>query len=352
MLLTKFLNLSKPDAAEPLLAFRGDHDPGIGTSFRDLVQETAWYLGYGFKRRQSDGLSVDQEKECVQAIHRGYEQYLYPPLVPPDVLPHRWSWLNPVTTITAAKTFSSVLTTIGGNRTLTATADVFQPTMVGRTITATAGASYVITQYATARIVGINASAAADTGKTFTLTADGLYRLPDDFAGFRGEITYKSGEGYYAPIASYSEVQLRMALQNSNTTGRPIAYAVRPVRPSVQTGQKWDLVLWPIPDSNYDLSFQYTVAVNKLSDANPFPIGGPLHAGALIASCLAAAECRSNDERGLWAAKFMERMRTSIDMDRMLVTPERLGEMRDPGVPTSLTRLVRSKNVTYKGVAY
>ena len=59
------------------------------------------------------------------------------------------------------------------------------------------------------------------------------------------------------------------------------------------------MYLWPTPDSTYTLSYRYKALVAKLTSAAPYPLGGQAHAQTIEAACLAIAEERLNDERGI-----------------------------------------------------
>lgn len=146
-----------------------------------------------------------------------------------------------------------------------------------------------------------------------TLKAD----LPEDFYGFEGDITITvSGESTFEVIRLTGESNVRKQhAANPDTTGRPLVMAVRP-KADVQNGQRYELYWWPTTDSAYTLQGQYYIAPEYLTEQSPWVYGGPAHASTVLASCLAAAEIHGDDDMRGQTTKFMERMRTSIGIDR------------------------------------
>jgi hypothetical protein len=82
------------------------------------------------------------------------------------------------------------------------------------------------------------------------------------------------------------------------------------------------------------------------------------HAETLLQSCLAVAEFRMNDEKGIHWTTFMERLTASIASDSEAMVPEFLGYNEDGSDFTQqYTRSGRWWNredtrVTYNGVQY
>ena len=67
-----------------------------------------------------------------------------------------------------------------------------------------------------------------------------------------------------------------------------------------------------------------------MTAATPYPWSGPSHSSCLRASCLAVAEERVNNTHGAKWGLFMERLKASVDRDR-LNSPSFLGMNLDPG---------------------
>ena len=69
---------------------------------------------------------------------------------------------------------------------------------------------------------------------------------------------------------------------------------------------------------SFEVQFRYRSNPYNLSPSKPYPLGGQPHAETLIASCLAAAELKLNDEQGPHYADFIEKLRSSVSIDRRM----------------------------------
>ena len=312
--------------------------------YDDLIKATAHFLGWG--RTAYASLATARQELCDNYVQAGYQLFLYP------INGYEWSFFKPTTTIAAWGTTTTAAVTVGGtgNKTLTVAADTFHPSMVGHSIVAdTSETSYTIDGYADARNIIVTVDASADTGDTFTITADGNYRLPDDFAGMEGPLTYPVGNGF-APISIGNEHGIRRRRMTSYT-GQPVLAALAPVTHDPTVGQRYDLQLYPTPGSDYTLTYVTNVIPDKLSTTNKYPLGGPLHAQTLIEACLAIAEERSDDEDTGHRARFNNLLAASIRKDAVAHGPETLGYNRNDSYGRS-ARLIRPGNVTVYDVQY
>jgi hypothetical protein len=155
-------------------------------------------------------------------------------------------------------------------------------------------------------------------------TADGQrrYTLPIDFERFVGPLNFHPDEGEYHEIVYYPSQRL-MNLQTAGNTGVPVMYSLEPVASEGTTEQVWQRVLEPTPDDSYKLQGQYQIGARMLSSDYPYPPGGPAHGELYIASVLAAAEAKLDDENnGQKLAAFMSRLMAdiSVDMQRQPTT--------------------------------
>jgi len=172
------------------------------------------------------------------------------------------------------------------------------------------------------------------------------YDLPEDLGGITGSLTYPAQQAK-PPIVLTSEAAIRRLRGSRLTVGPPRRAAVRPKATDGQVAQGYELMVWPTPQSEVDICYQYYVQPHKLSSANPYPYGGPLHGETVMQSCLAAAELRLNDIKGPHWQQFMERLAASVLADR-INGPDNLGYNADrsDGRPA---RPPRFDEVTYIG---
>jgi len=156
----------------------------------------------------------------------------------------------------------------------------------------------------------------APTYTLATVANDAAYDLPDNYGGMIGQdLTYGADESYHT-VTIIPEPLLRRHQQGSTATGRPQYAAVRPKSHDATTGQRYEILFWPTPDAIYNLSFAYNVMLDKLSSANMYPLGGSVHKESILESCLKVAESRFEDNPGIHANLFLERLAASIGYDR------------------------------------
>jgi hypothetical protein len=183
---------------------------------------------------------------------------------------------------------------------------------------------------------------------TLSITADtAAYDLPDNFGSMVGAFTWGAESGK-ARIIVCPEGQVEAARSMSDRTGTPTHVAVRPKTSDGTTGQRFEAIFYPTPESNDTLYYRYYVKKDALSESYPYPVGGPEHAETLLESCLAVAESQKDDEMGIHRQAFMDLLRASITHDQSIAAPEHYGYNRDDSDNEPMT-WARSNYVTYNG---
>jgi hypothetical protein len=151
--------------------------------------------------------------------------------------------------------------------------------------------------------------------------------LPDDFGGFEGYLTLSATASQVSwPIPLVSEARVRQQYAELPiAAGRPLIAGLQPIKGTTSVAsQRFQLLIFPVADQEYTLSFQYYLLPDCLTPAYPYVYGGMAHAETVLESCLAIAEERFDDASGVHAQKFMERLVASISMDRKS-KPQKLG---------------------------
>lgn len=165
------------------------------------------------------------------------------------------------------------------------------------------------------------------TGNLQTAAGVGAYALPDGFGRFAGQIAVEGEYGKTIPLIPYGDI-VRMR-QNGNT-GRPVFAAVMNSNVFGERGQKKQVIFYPTPDREYDLSFVCDADTGKIDAENrPFPLGGAMFAELVKESCLAVAEQSSNDEKSLHTQNFNELLVAMIARDRKSGA-QCFGDLGDP----------------------
>lgn len=156
------------------------------------------------------------------------------------------------------------------------------------------------------------------------------YDLPDDFGSIVGTFTFGSSVAPSCRIEVTSEGRIREFRDVADLSdGRPKYCAIRPKATDGSTGQRFEVLFYPAPDEDYELTYAYKPLLGQLSSGNPYPYGGQDHAQTIEASILAVAELQENDERGLQWDNFMTLLSASVVRDQQL-SARSLGYMGDP----------------------
>lgn len=172
--------------------------------------------------------------------------------------------------------------------------------------------------------------------------------LPDDCGRVLGPM-HHDPDVYAAPVLIVSRPQLRKLQSGSDETGTPLYAAVREKASDGATGQRKELVWWPTPDAIYTLTYQYEAYQGILDDSHPYPLGGMKYSGLVAASCLAIAEQRANDERGINWDDFARQLASAIAQDRKNGA-QYYGPMSGPdSSPLPSARSLRHGDVAYDG---
>ena len=163
------------------------------------------------------------------------------------------------------------------------------------------------------------------TLSTVANTSD--YTLSADFGGLIGQMTYSADDSRWFPIEITGEHRIRVLRQRdySDLSSDPKLAAIRPISSSGANGQRFQLMLYPKPDKAYTLSYRYHALPGKIDASYPYPKGGAAHAETILESCLAIAEARMDNNAGIHAAAFQNRLNASIVYDQLMHTPERMG---------------------------
>lgn len=188
------------------------------------------------------------------------------------------------------------------------------------------------------------------TTTIITAIGDEAQDLPDDHGRVIGNIHFDASI-CATPIQMVSEHRMLAAAQQDKTNGRPTLATVRSkAGTSATEGQRLEIVWWRIPDAVYALKYRYEAYNGKLSTNYPYPLGGMKHSETVVESCLAMAEHKANDERGIHWERFVQLLTASIALDRKLGA-RYYGEMGSPELILESTDLSLRSNgtVTYKG---
>lgn len=148
-----------------------------------------------------------------------------------------------------------------------------------------------------------------------TVSGQETQDLPADLGRVLGQFHYATDQ-HRLSVVQIPEDRFRAVKSSTVGSGAPTAACVRHKPKQPGTGQRLEVSWWPAPDAAYTLTFRYEAFAGKLSEDNPYPLGGMRHGELLVQSCLAVAELRANDERGPHALEFDRLLAAAVEQDR------------------------------------
>lgn len=143
------------------------------------------------------------------------------------------------------------------------------------------------------------------------------YELPSDYQRIASSASVSVNNH---PLRATTEDGIRLRINGEGLSGSPEYCAVRSMQVNGDT--RYEFGVYPTPDSAGTLSFWYLFSPEIISETNPEPLGGSVHADAIMLGCLAAAEMQMNPE--LLAGEgsvhyqlFNEKLAASVSLDRV-----------------------------------
>lgn len=155
------------------------------------------------------------------------------------------------------------------------------------------------------------------TATLVTVAGQKAYNLPLDYSRIIGGMYFDPVE-HLPSVAIVGIGRMLEVSQNSDLQGKPsiVATRIRSNGDSLMQQQLHEALLWPTPDGAYTMTYEYDAYVGRLNAIRRFPLGGQKYAETIIAACLAAAEMRANDQRGIHWENFASQLASSISSDR------------------------------------
>lgn len=167
-----------------------------------------------------------------------------------------------------------------------------------------------------------------------TVVDQGDYDLPVDVGAIIGTMTYGARTAFPA-LKLVGEGMIRTRRQSSSVQqkGRPRVMAIRPKGGDGSAEQIWEVLLEPVPNAIFTLSYRAHIRPSRITSAKPFPLSGIEDAETLLSSCLAVVE---DDISGPKYARFLNLLEASIERDKQRSTPDYFGKLRDDSDNDSL----------------
>ncbi len=186
-----------------------------------------------------------------------------------------------------------------------------------------------------------------------TVASQEDYNLAEDFGGLDGPLAYARSDNKWFRLTKTDPHKILAQRQRDtlSATSYPTEYAIVTNYPDGHASPSSVLMLWPMPDGAYTLKGRYFVMAAPLSEEQPYPVCPALHSQCLVESVLSVAEERLEDSSGLHGQLFLQRLQTSVDLDREQFSPDHLALDIDRTDAMSVGRdhTVEGDYVSYNG---
>lgn len=167
------------------------------------------------------------------------------------------------------------------------------------------------------------------------LTEDSKYKytLPIDFDKMLGNPQHGT-DSPYPELTRVMADDVLSARSSSDTESFPLMYAIVPASHDIETGSMWEIWLWPTPNGEYPIHFQYIISPEKPAATTDYFLGGPRVAETILQMSLAVAEQQEENVIGV-QSQLADKMLSQLVLSDNVDVPDTLGRMgidamRDP----------------------
>jgi hypothetical protein len=310
----------------------------LSTTITEIRLAIAHFIGISVDSADWD---ADQTAIINLIIKRGLRQFYFPPSnvvqtgqrTGMSLPPHEWSFLKPITELDLIGSYVTGTIAITETGTTVTLTDGVWPSWTATNGTLVVdNTAYEIASRTDDTHIELSDAWAEDTetAASYTLRHDGNYDLPDDFGGMEGNMVYAEGSNK-PEVRIIGEGKIRSLRAGTTSRTYPEYAAIRPKKQTTTTtGQRFEIMFFPIPSVTYTLSYRMLVLPELLvSSTITHPYGGGTHAETILASCLAAAESSEEEKRGVKWQEFMDRLAASIQIDKKMISADYFGYNRD-----------------------
>jgi len=180
------------------------------------------------------------------------------------------------------------------------------------------------------------------------------YTLPATVVDVYDNLTYSKDDNSWNPVEKTGPQRI-LYMREANQTGSsgyPLLFAFCPKdHPGVEEHRN-KIMLWPKPDQEYTLNLPVKIAPAELSNERPVPYGGPQFGELILSSCLAVAELRINNEKGVHSVTFQEQLAAAVAVDDSRHRGTFVGYNSDNSDGDSRRFISDNHRVTYNGQYY
>jgi len=276
-------------------------EPTSVLTYRDILIRVAEQLGvsyYGADGDEAAQVPVDTYDldRCKRIVEDGMRMFQH------DAPSGGWRTarvmatidLWPSVAVDSDVTATSSYDPASNTTSVTSSEDAFYASMEGKTLSVTSADDFPIYRVDSATVLRLRGNVAWSGSSTFSIEANGNYTIPLYFSGSpMGTITYVGGSnnGVTMEWASPTHIRRLRSVVLSDS-GDPCEAAVRRVSGN---SRRWELMVYPPPNSVEQVEFPYEARFDVLEDLDDLHPFGFIHDEGVIAACKAVAERDGED---------------------------------------------------------
>ncbi len=259
-------------------------------------------------------LDADEETDLARIIRNGYMQFLYPPATEGVEVGFEWSFMKPWTTLALIAQYDTGTVEVI-DTTCTLVGGTFPTWVVDHGIMGIDGTAYTITARTDGTHLEVSASGDVTAGEdNWQIAHDGDYDLPDDFGRLIDGYYFSRDDQKRFIQGKYNEGRILKLRATYDEVGEPRIAAEVTKATDGTTGQRRQVWFYPRSNAAWTLHYQFAAFVGSFA-AGEYPAGSMQFADVLRESCMASAEIRRWDKKGIHWDLFIEKFRSAAARD-------------------------------------
>lgn len=152
------------------------------------------------------------------------------------------------------------------------------------------------------------------------------YALPDDFDRMIRQPQYSAEDGY--PQLTKVSVDSILNKRNyGNVSSYPVEYAINVLSFDKEVGTRWEMLLWPEPNSSHDIIFTYEPSIDKPTETTDYFLGGTANSEVILQCALAMAEHQEDDMETTHQMELARMKLNEAILADTVDTPKSMGRM-------------------------
>jgi hypothetical protein len=172
--------------------------------------------------------------------------------------------------------------------------------------------------------------------------------MPPDFSSMASRPHFALSKAYM----ELTQVPVDVVLENrvfGNFTSFPAQFAIAPVTYDVESGTRFEMLLWPTPNTSHEITFMYNTVPEALTTSTEYFVGGPEASEVILEGALAIAEQKEEDIVGIHTQLYAEKLQRLVANDVSQI-PSTVGPINSEGLSFSSRFSVMSPGRWFRSI--